>query len=119
MRKLDEVFAELQSSPFRRGFRLGGKELDYLKQKGLPIVLTHAEDFLARRLQPAVISNDGRQTPFKGHPVFVAQHATACCCRGCLQKWHRIPRDRELTADEMAYVLSVLERWLLMNEINS
>ncbi len=25
--------------------------------------------------------NDGKQTPFRGHPVFTAQHATATCCR--------------------------------------
>lgn len=112
MRSLDEVFTALQNSAFRRGFRLRGKELAYLQQKGLPVVLTHAQDFLARRLQPAVIPNDGKQTPFRGHPVFVAQHATACCCRHCLEKWHRIPRRRELNQEEVNYVLCVLERWL-------
>ena len=75
------------------------------------MVLTHAEDFIAKRLAPAVISNAGKQTPFRGHPVFVAQHATACCCLGCLEKWHRIPRGRELTLEEKAYVVAILERW--------
>ena len=112
MRPLDEVFAALKKSSFRQGFRLRGKDLAYLQQKGLPVVLAHAHDFLVKRLQPAVIVNDGKQTPFRGHPVFVAQHATACCCRHCLQKWHRIPRGRELSAEELAYVLTVLERWL-------
>jgi predicted Fe-S protein YdhL (DUF1289 family) len=42
----------------------------------------------------------------------VAQHATATCCRGCLEKWHRIPRGAELTAEQQAHVLAVLERWL-------
>jgi hypothetical protein len=112
MRNLDDLFAALTQSPFRRGFHLKGKDLDYLHGKGLPVVLDHAEDFIARRMAPAVIANDGKQTPFRGHPVFVAQHATACCCRGCLQKWHRIPSGRELTAEEKNYLMTVLERWL-------
>jgi len=112
VRNLDEVFAALTKSAFRRRFHLRGKELAYLRSKGLPVVLAHAEDFIAKRLAPAVISNDGKQTPFRGHPVFVAQHATACCCRGCMEKWHRIPLGRELTPEEKTYVLSALERWL-------
>jgi hypothetical protein len=112
MRNIDDLFAGLARSAFRRRFHLAGKDLAYLRDKGLPVVLAHAEDFVARRLAPAAIPNDGKQTPFRGHPVFVAQHATACCCRGCLEKWHRIPPGRALTPEEAAYVRAVLERWL-------
>ena len=112
MRTQDQLFAALSRSAFRRSFHLHGREWDYLASKGLPVVLQHAEDFIARRLAPANIANDGKQTPFRGHPVFVAQHATACCCRKCLEKWHHIPPGRALTPDELAYVLNVLERWL-------
>lgn len=112
MRPLDELFAALATSGFRRSFHLRGKDLAYLHEKGLPLVLTHARDLIDKRLAPAFIANDGKQTPFRGHPVFVAQHATACCCRGCLEKWHRIPQGRELNETEKEYVLSVLECWL-------
>ena len=112
MRDLDELFAALAKSAFRRGFRLRGKELAILRSKGLDLVLAHAQEILGKRLISAVIANDGKQTPFRGHPVFVAQHATACCCRGCLEKWHRIPQGRELSAEEQTYILRVLERWL-------
>jgi hypothetical protein len=112
MRDLDDLFAALETSSFRRGFQLRGKDRDYLREKGLPVVLSHAQDFIAKRLSPAVIPNDGKQTPFRGHPVFVAQHATACCCRGCLEKWHRIPKGRALTQEEEKHVLATLERWL-------
>jgi hypothetical protein len=112
MRDLDELFKVLSKSAFRDKFRLNGKELDYLSAKGLPAVLDHARDFIAKRLAPAVIVNDGKQTPFRGHPVFVAQHATACCCRGCLEKWHKIPKGHVLTAAEQDYVITVLARWL-------
>src|ERR1043166_4159606 len=112
MRELDEIFDALAKSSFRRQFHLRGQELDYLRSKGLPVVLAHAGDFVSKRLAPAMPVNDGKQTPFRGHPVFVAQHATACCCRGCLHKWHQIERGRELSAAEKVYILSVLERWL-------
>ncbi len=112
MRDLDDLFAALGRSSFRRSFYLKGKDLSYLQEKGVPVMLAHAEDFIAKRLAPAVIPNDGKQTPYRGHPVFVAQHATACCCRGCLEKWHLIPQGRVLVPEETAYVLTVLERWL-------
>lgn len=112
MREINEVFEALARSAFRRKFHLQGKDLAYLHGKGLPTVIDHAKDFITKRLAPAVIENDGKQTPFRGHPVFVAQHATACCCRVCLEKWHRIPKGRILTPDEQTYVLTVLERWL-------
>lgn len=112
MRDLDELFAALTRSTFRAGFKLNSKDMAYLQQKGLSIVLDHAEDFVQSRLAPAVIENDGKQTPMRGHPAFVAQHATACCCRGCLQKWHQIPQGRALTLAEQAYIVVVLEKWL-------
>ena len=109
---LDEIFAALAKSSFRRGFRLRGKELEYFRNKGLPIVLEHAADFIEKRLAPALPMNDGKQTPMRHHPVFIAQHATATCCRGCLQKWHGIPKGRQLEADEKKYVVEVIRRWL-------
>lgn len=115
-RDLDEVFAALGRSEFRRRFRLRGRELEYLRKKGLPTVLEHAASFVEQRLAPAAPANDGRQTPMGNHPAFVAQHATATCCRGCLEKWHRIPKGRALDAGEKGYVLEVIERWLAGQE---
>jgi hypothetical protein len=112
MRDLDDLFAALRRSAFRRRFRLGAKERDYLRARGLAAVLAHASDFVARRLAPANPENDGRQTPFRNHPVFIAQHATATCCRKCLARWHRIPPGRPLTAEEAQYIARVIERWL-------
>ena len=113
MRELDELFAALAKSAFRRKFHLQGKDLEYLHNKGLTTVLSHADDFISKRLAPACPEKDGQQTPFRGHPVFVAQHATACCCRGCLEKWHRIPKGHALSIDEQTYILNVLKGWLL------
>ncbi len=92
MRDPDDLFAALARSKFRSRFSLGAKERAYLAEKTLPVVLEHGRQFLVERLAPAQPRNDGRQTPMRGHPVFVAQHATATCCRGCLAKWHFIPQ---------------------------
>jgi hypothetical protein len=107
-----ELFAALGRSSFRRRFRLGVNERRYLEEKGLPTVLAHARDFVAERLAPAQPKNDGRQTPMRGHPAFIAQHATATCCRGCLAKWHGISEGVELTPAQLNFILSVLEGWL-------
>jgi hypothetical protein len=112
MRPLDDVFGALARSAFRRRFRLPAREREYLRTRGLDVVTAHAQDFVARRLAPANPANDGKQTPYRGHPVFVAQHATATCCRGCLEKWYGVPRGRELTAAEQAHVVAALARWL-------
>lgn len=89
MQSLDPLFARLSRSKFRSRFRLGMKERQYCLEKGAPVIEQHAADFVAKRLAPALPANDGKQTPMRGHPVFIAQHATATCCRGCLAKWHK------------------------------
>ena len=112
MRDPNDLFSALVRSTFRSRFRLGPKERAYLAEKTLPVILEHGRQFVRERLAPAEPKNDGRQTPMRGHPIFVAQHATATCCRGCLEKWHRIPRGRELSDEEIEYVVAVLARWL-------
>jgi hypothetical protein len=109
---IDKVFARLDASSFRRRFRLQGRELAYLQTWGLEHVMRQARELIAKRVAPADPLNDGRQTPWRNHPVFVAQHATASCCRGCLAKVHGIEKGHALDEEEMAHVLAVIERWL-------
>lgn len=106
------IFARLATSRFRSRFRLGERERAYAEAKGRGTIEAHARDFIQQRLAPASPRNDGRQTPMRGHPVFVAQHATATCCRGCLQKWHGIGRGRELTETEQGQVVALLMAWI-------
>lgn len=113
MRDLDDLFAALARSRFRSRFTLNEKDRNYLEEKTLPVILEHGRRFILERLAAARPRSDGRQTPMRGHPVFVAQHATATCCRGCLAKWHFIPEGRPLSDAEADYVLLVIERWLL------
>ena len=107
------LFERLAKSTFRSRFHLGAKDRAYVQQKGLETIRQHAEDFVSKRLAPAYIPNDGKQTPMRGHPVFLAQHATGCCCRGCFCKWHHIPAGRALSDKEQAYAVSVLMAWIM------
>lgn len=112
MRDADDLFTALARSKFRSRFALGAKDRAYLEEKTLPVILEHGRRFIVERLAPAEPRNDGRQTPMRGHPVFVAQHATATCCRACLAKWHFIAQGAPLSDREIDYVLRVIERWL-------
>lgn len=118
MRALEEVFGRLPKSAFRQRVRLAAAYQTHLREKGLSTVLEHARDFVKRRLAPAEPRNDGKQTPFRGHPAFIAQHATATCCRGCLAKWYTIPAGRELTAVEQAHVVEAIGRWLRSQNVD-
>lgn len=111
--QLDALFARLATSRFRSRFKLATRERDYLRLNGLETVRSHARAFIDQRLAAAEPVNDGKQTPFRGHPVFVAQHATATCCRTCLSKWHGIAKGRELTREERDHAVAAIERWLL------
>lgn len=110
--RIDSVFEALDRSDFRRRQKLRNTERRYLKAKGLTTVMRHAAEFIDKHLAPAQPARDGMQTPMKGHPVFIAQHATATCCRRCLASWHQIPAGRPLGQDERAYIAAVLRRWL-------
>ena len=112
MQSIDEILSRLDRSKFRSSFSLSAKDRAYVRDKGMARIRSHAEDFVTGRLAPAEPANDGRQTPMSGHPVFKAMHACACCCRGCLETWHRIPRGRALTAEEQHRIVDLLMAWI-------
>jgi len=107
-----DLFLRLGKSNFRSKFKLSQKDKIYIEEKGIETIESHARDFIANRLASAFPNNDGKQTPMRGHPVFVAQHATATCCRGCLEKWHKIVQGRELNQRQQDYVVKVIMTWI-------
>ena len=109
---IEELLNSLSKSKFRSSFHLKEKDKLYIKEKGIDVIKEHAYDFINKRLAPKEIPNDGKQTPMRGHPVFIAQHATACCCRSCLYKWHHIKKDKELTKEEIDYIVNVIMTWI-------
>lgn len=112
MSTVEETLLRLEKSTFRAGFRLKDKEKEYIREKGMDVIKEHAREFIKQRLSPAYIPNDGKQTPTKGHPVFIAQHACACCCRKCLEKWYKVPADSQLTEIQQEKIINLLMAWI-------
>lgn len=110
--KIEYILNVLSKSKFRNSFSLKEKDIEYINNKGIDVIRTHAYDFVSKRLAPSVIPNDGKQTPMRGHPVFIAQHATATCCRGCLYKWHKIKPGENLSEEQINYVVDVIMEWI-------
>ena len=111
-KRINRVLESLSKSKFRSSFYLKTKDKEYIREKGIETIEKHARDFIEKRLAPKEIKNDGKQTPMRGHPVFIAQYATACCCRGCLNKWHKIPKNTELSNEQKDYIVEVIMTWI-------
>ncbi len=111
----DLILERLKNSKFRSSFTLKEKDISYINKKGIKEIESHAYLFIKNRLAKKVILNDGKQTPMKGHPVFIAQHATATCCRSCLYKWHKIDMNKELTENEINYIIDIIMTWIKKN----
>ena len=106
-----DILNNLSKSKFRSSFHLRKYMIDYINDKGTDTIKKHAQNFISERLKPNN-PNDGKQTPMKGHPVFIAQHACACCCRGCIEKWYHIPKNRNLTKKEINTFVNIIMLWI-------
>lgn len=115
---LSPLFERLAKSRFRSSFYLNDKDKAYIHDKGWKKIEQGTRETIAR-LAPAFIANDGKQTPMRHgiFPPFIAQHATGCCCRGCLEKWHGIPRGRALTLREQIYLTRIVMEWLRQHDV--
>ncbi|NEG54256.1 DUF4186 domain-containing protein [Bifidobacterium platyrrhinorum] len=117
-RWIGDTLERLSHSAFRAKFTLSDKDRAYARAKGKAVIDRHAREMLRSRVGDATPNNDGRQTPWRGHPVFTAQHATATCCRGCIEKWHRIPKGRELTDAEVDRLADLVMAWIERDLVN-
>jgi hypothetical protein len=108
----EKILLKLNKSKFRRRFVLSDKDIAYIEKKGMETIRSHAIDFVRDRIAPEFIANDGKQTPYRNHPVFVAQHATATCCRSCVEKWHHFKRGVALTGEQQAYLVGLIMVWM-------
>ena len=109
---MDEAFEKLARSRFRSRFKLSAEDKRYIAEKGINTIRHHAEDFIRIRIAVANPPNDGKQTPMRGHPIFKAQHATATCCRGCIEKWWKIPKGTEIPPERQARIVDFLMAWI-------
>lgn len=102
----------LKKSTFRARFKLSERDLAYIRDKGIKTIRVHAVDFISTRIVPRFPKNDGKQTPMRGHPAFIAQHATATCCRCCIQKWHGIKKGNVLAREEIDFLVNLIMAWI-------
>ena len=110
---IEKLLDSLAKSKFRGSFHLNSKMKDYVKEKGIDKIKSDAYDLIEKRLAPANPLNDGKQTPMRGHPVFVAQHATATCCRGCLEKWYHVKKGIQLTSLQQEKIVNLIMAWII------
>lgn len=110
--KIKNILDRLSKSKFRSSFHLKDKDILYIEDKGIDKIREHAYDFVTKRLADTSNVTDGKQTPMKGHPVFIAQHATGTCCRRCLEKWHHISKNKNMTDDDIKYVVDIIMSWI-------
>jgi len=109
---ISQKLVSLKQSRFRSKFQLAQKDRDYIATKGLETIKEHAFEFINSRVAPDFPKNDGKQTPMRGHPVFIAQHATATCCRKCIQKWHGIKKGKALNEKGVQFIVALIMGWI-------
>ena len=107
-----ELKTKLSTDGRLEKFALGDPEKEYVTSRGMDILRLHATDFVNKRLAPANPKNDGRQTPTKGHPVFIAQHACGCNDRISLEEFFGYEKGRELTDKEVTRIVDAILRWI-------
>lgn len=112
MNDISTILIKLKNSKFRNSFHLKQKDVEYISEKGIEKLKSHTYDFVNKCLKDSSTFKDGKQTPMRGHPVFVAQHATATCCRECLHKWHHIEKTHILNDNEIGYIVNVIMAWI-------
>lgn len=108
---INNKLKSLSKSKFRSSFHLRKYMYKYIDDKGMDIIEKHTEEFIDKNLSK-LLPNDGKQTPLKNHPVFIAQHATATCCRGCIEKWYHIPKDKILEEKEKKFIKALILEWI-------
>ena len=112
MQTKEEAYNKLLKSKFRSRFYLSSLDKEYIAEKGMDTIRSHARDFVKKKIAPADVINDGKQTPMRGHPVFKAMHATAFCCRGCMKKWYNVPIGVALSEEQQERIVNFLMYWI-------
>jgi hypothetical protein len=112
---VDYTFSELRHEMIRHHFwhvEIDERARNHALRKGRVALLVAADKRLATSVGRENPYRDGRQTPFEGNVLYYAQHATASCCRTCIEYWHDIPKGRPLTTGELTYLGRLLERFI-------
>lgn len=109
------TFETMRTEYIRHHFwhvEIDDSSLEHARKKGMIALMDDVPKRLMQSIAKANPFRDGTQTPFHGRAVYYAQHATATCCRKCVEEWHAIPRGRALTENELQYLTQLVIRYL-------
>ena len=111
-KKIQLIKNKLSKNKDLSQFKLGDAEIEYVTSRGIEILRLHATDFIQKRIAPADPKNDGHQTPAKGHPVFIAQHACGCHDRDAVEKFFSFKKGKKLNEGEVTLIVNVIIDWI-------
>ena len=112
---VDYTFLALKHEMIRHHFfhkTIDERAKRHAHRKGRKALKMDVRRRLQKCLAPECPARDGRQTPHAGNAIYYGQHATATCCRTCLEYWHGIPKGRMLTDAECRYCAELIDRFL-------
>jgi hypothetical protein len=103
------TFAAMKFEMIRHKFwhvEIDQKAVNYARRKGYSGLEPAVRSRIRKSVGAPKPTRDGRQTPMEGsgNVIHYAQHATASCCRKCIEYWHALPQGRALTEDEIGYL---------------
>lgn len=111
----DHTFAMLRTEFIRHHFwhlEIDQKAVNHARRKGRVRMREAIRHRIEKYVGPAEPKRDGRQTPWTGNAIFYGQHATATCCRKCINQWHGIPFEHELSGAEIDYLSGLVWRFV-------
>lgn len=112
---VDDIFDQLQRELIRHVFftaPLDETARRNIREVGVTAVRAGVKEHLRKKIGPAKIFRDGTQTPKKDSVIHFAQHATATCCRKCLDYWYDIPQKRDLTEEELGFCEGLIHAYM-------
>lgn len=115
LRDASFTFEALKNELIRHHFwhqTIDQRAMNHALRKGRLQLNEAARQRIEKSIATAGNPRDGRQTPFEGNSLFYGQHATATCCRTCVEYWHGIPKSHDLSDDEIDYLHALLVRFL-------
>ncbi|MEP7377612.1 MAG: DUF4186 family protein [Chitinophagaceae bacterium] len=119
MNNLDDVdytFTMLRHELIRHVFwhtDISTKAIGSALQKGRIVLKEKAIEELRKKVGGENNFREGYQTPKGGDDIIhYAQHATATCCRKCMEYWFKIPIGTALTEKQLDYCAELIIRYI-------
>jgi hypothetical protein len=115
LKDLEYTFGSLKYELIRHHFwhlEIDQRAKNYARRKGRIGMRAAAERRIRKSVAPAEPAFDGRQTGNSANPLFYAQHATATCCRKCIEYWHGVAQKRPLSAEEVQYFTALVNMFV-------